>query len=375
MINESRMLQDFLEYVQIPCHTLNERQIADLLTKQLTELGFDVKEDMAGKKLGGNTGNLIATRKGTVTTAPTLMLTAHMDCVEPCEGVKPVIKDGVITSDGTTILGGDDKAGVAAIMEALHTIQEQGLPCGDLQVVFAIAEEGGVNGSKNMDRELLHADMGFTFDTSGAPGRIVCKAPGQNKLRVTVTGTPAHAGIAPEKGNSAIVALAQMITRLPNGRIDEETTCNVGTISGGVATNIVAEKASLFMEVRSRNTAKLQKLTSDMVKIFEDTAAELGVSVNVEVLPAYNPFDLPEDSPTIKLAAKAATEIGFPVSIVESGGGSDASFYNAYGIPTCVLGVGMTNAHTKEECIKEVDLYNSARLALRIIMEATELKK
>ena len=155
MINESRMLQDFLEYVQIPCHTLNERQIADLLTKQLTELGFDVKEDMAGKKLGGNTGNLIATRKGTVTTAPTLMLTAHMDCVEPCEGVKPVIKDGVITSDGTTILGGDDKAGVAAIMEALHTIQDQGLPCGDLQVVFAIAEEGGVNGSKNMDSSLL----------------------------------------------------------------------------------------------------------------------------------------------------------------------------------------------------------------------------
>lgn len=372
MIQEKRVLDEFFELVQIPCSTLNERVVADLLTKRLEDLGFTVVEDTAGEKLGGNTGNLVATRKGTVPEAPMIMLTAHMDCVEPCANIKPQLKDGLITSDGTTILGGDDKAGVVAILEALRVIKEKDLPYGDIQVVFTIAEEGGVNGSKNMDSSLLKAKLGFTFDTSGAPGRIVHKAPGQNKVRAVITGKAAHAGNAPEKGINAIVAAGHMLTKLPQGRLDEETTCNIGTISGGRATNIVADEATILLETRSRNKAKLDKLTADVVAIFEAGAKETNTTVDVKVLPAYDPFDLAVDSETIKLASKAAETLGFPVNVVESGGGSDASFFNAYGVPTAVLGVGMTNVHTKDECLLEEDLYNSARLATQIIIEATK---
>ena len=371
MIQEKRILDEFLELIQIPCSTLKEREIADLLTKRLEAFGFTVEEDNAGEKLGGNAGNLVATLKGNVPSAPMIMLTAHMDCVEPCANIKPQIKDGLITSDGTTILGGDDKAGVVAILEALRVVKEDNLPHGDIQVVFTIAEEGGVNGSKNMDSSLLKAKLGYTFDTSGAPGRIVHKAPGQNKVRATITGKAAHAGNAPEKGINAIVAAGHILTKLPQGRIDEETTCNIGTISGGRATNIVAEEAVIFMETRSRNKAKLAKLTDEVVAIFEQGAKDTNTSIKVEVLPAYDPFDVPVDSETIRLASKAE-ELGFTVNVVESGGGSDASFFNAYGVPTAVLGVGMTNVHTKEECIKEEDLYNSARLALQIIVEAAK---
>lgn len=375
MINETRTLETFYQYIAVPCSTLQERAIADMLTAELVELGFSVVEDNAGQKLNGTAGNLVATKKGSLTAAPTIMLTAHMDCVEPCTQITPILKDGLITSDGTTILGGDDKAGVTAIMEALRCITENNIPHGNLQVVFTIAEEGGVNGSKNMDRSLLKADMGFTFDTSSSPGRIVHKAPGQNKLRITVTGTPAHAGNAPEKGNSAIVALAKLITALPHGRIDEETTVNIGTISGGRATNIVAEEASLFMETRSRDIAKLKRITDEVIHIAEENAKNTNTKVTIQVLPAYDPFNVPVDSPTVALAKNASETLGFPVQVVESGGGSDASFFNAYGVPTVVLGVGMTNVHTKQECLLEEDLYNSARLAVQLIVEVSQLTK
>lgn len=373
MLNEKRILAEFFELVQIRCSTRNERQIADLLTKRLEELGCTVTEDNAGEKIGGNTGNLVANLKGTVD-APTVMLTAHMDCVEPCEGIKPVIKDGLICSDGTTILGADDKAGVTAILETLRVLKEDNIPHGDIQVVFTCAEEGGVNGSKNMDRSLLKADLGYTLDTHGAPGKIVFMAPGQNKIFVRVEGKAAHAGIAPEKGNNAIVALAKMLTKIPQGRIDEETTCNVGTIKGGEATNIVAEFAEMLMETRSRNKAKLDKLTADCMKIFEEGGKETGTKVTVELRPAYNPFTIDKDSLTIKVAAVAAEKLGFEVRVEESGGGSDANFFNAYGIPTTVLSVGMNNGHTKQESIREKDLYDSARLALQIVKEVASAK-
>lgn len=373
MIQEKRVLDEFFELVQIRCSTLDEREMADLLTKRLTDLGFTVEEDDAGQKLGGNTGNLVATLKGNVPSAPMIMLTAHMDCVEPCVNIKPILKDGVITSDGTTILGSDDKAGVVAILEALRVLKEKNLPHGDLQVVFTIAEEGGVNGSKNIDQSLLKAKFGYTFDTSGAPGKIISKGPGQYKIFATVHGKTAHAGIAPEKGNNAIVAAAKIISRLPQGRIDEETTCNIGTIHGGTATNIVAEEVKIVMETRSRNMQKLEDLTAQYVRIFEEGAKETGVTLDLETRLSYSPYVIEENSPVVQIAAQAARDLNFEVKIQESGGGSDANFFNAYGIPTTVLGVGMTNAHTKQECILEQDLYNSARMALQIIQNVAKM--
>lgn len=376
-INEKRILAEFLELVQIKSSTLDEREIADLLTKRLTELGGKVTEDNAGEKLGGNTGNLVAdfpATKGKENT-PAVMLTAHMDCVEPCGGVKPVVENGLIRSDGTTILGADDKAGICAILETLRQLAENNIPHGPLQVVFAVAEENGVHGSQNLDASLLHSDMGYTFDTHGEPGSMSYMAPGKNQIHIQVIGKPAHAGVEPDKGISAICAAGKLIATAPQGRIDFETTCNLGKIKGGSATNVVPECCDIYYEARSRNKAKLDDLTAKICQHFTAGEKETNCKITATVSPDYDPYLLAKDSPAIAIASKAAQNLGFAVKLEESGGGSDANHYNEYGVPTVVCAVGETNAHTKEECIKEKDLYNAARWAIEIVKEAANSTK
>lgn len=374
MIHKERMLREFFELVQIPCSTRQERQVADLLTKKLEGLGFSVTEDDAGKILGGTSGNLIATLPATKKGTPVLMLTAHMDCVEPCGDIHPRIEDGIIRSDGNTILGADDKAGVTSILEALRVIDEEKIPHGAIQVVFTVAEEGGVNGSKNMNRSLLTADFGYTLDTGGHPGKIVSKAPGQDKLFIKIKGKAAHAGLAPEKGINAITAAGIIMADLPYCRIDEETTFNIGTIRGGKATNIVPDLVEIAAETRSRNKEKLAALTKRICTLFEEGAARTGTEISIEISHSYDPYSHDPEAPVVHFAAQAAEKLGFPVQIVESGGGSDANFYNTYGVPCAVLGVGMTNAHTTEEHIAEQDLYDAAALTLQIIKDTAAIK-
>lgn len=377
MINKERIRKEFLELIQIRCSTHDEREIGDLLTKRLQELGGTVKEDQAGEKLGGNCGNLVADFPATagMEKVPTVMLTAHMDCVEPCAGIHPIIENGIIRSDGTTILGSDDKAGVTAILETLRQLREQGLPHGPLQVVFTISEENGVHGSQNLDSSLLYADMGFTLDTHGHPGVMSYKAPGKNQIHIHIAGKAAHAGVEPEKGINAIVAAGTLLADAPQGRIDVETTCNVGRIAGGSATNVVADSCDVYYESRSRDKKKLEEITQRIVDHFKRGEKTTGCHITAEVSPDYGPYEIPQDAPAIEVASRAAKKLGFPLELEESGGGSDANHFNTYGVPTVVLGVGMTNCHTKEEYIEEKDLYDSAEWALAIVLEAAKETK
>ncbi len=377
MINKERIRKEFLELIQIRCSPHDEREIGDLLTKRLQELGGTVKEDQAGEKLGGNCGNLVADFPATagMEKVPTVMLTAHMDCVEPCAGIHPIIENGIIRSDGTTILGSDDKAGVTAILETLRQLREQGLPHGPLQVVFTISEENGVHGSQNLDSSLLHADMGFTLDTHGHPGVMSYKAPGKNQIHIHIAGKAAHAGVEPEKGINAIVAAGTLLADAPQGRIDVETTCNVGRIAGGSATNVVADSCDVYYESRSRDKKKLEEITQRIVDHFKRGEKTTGCHITAEVSPDYGPYEIPQDAPAIEVASRAAKKLGFPLELEESGGGSDANHFNTYGVPTVVLGVGMTNCHTKEEYIEEKDLYDSAEWALAIVLEAAKETK
>ena len=373
MIDQKRVLKEFFTLVSIRCSTLDEREIADLLTKRLRDLGAaEIHEDGAGKALGGNTGNIIANFKGTVADVPIVMLTAHMDCVEPCANINPVLKDGVIRSDGTTILGADDKAGVVAILETLRCLKEQNIPHGDLQVVFTVAEEGGVNGSRCLDTSLLHADLGYTLDTHGHAGTAAFKAPGKNQLVVRIVGKAAHAGIDPEAGRNAITAAGRVLTAVPQGRIDAETTCNVGKIAGGTATNVVAEFCTIHFESRSRDKAKLDALTQRIVDAVHSALDGTGCTAEITVKKDYDPYELPQDALPIRYLCRAAEKLGFPVVLEEEGGGSDANHFNAYGIPTTVLGVGMEDCHTKEESILAQDLYDAAELTLAIVREIAE---
>jgi len=374
MVNKQRVLTDFFELVKIKCSTKDERQVSDILKARLVELGMEVTEDKTGEKIGGNCGNVIAYTKGTVD-APALMLTAHMDCVEPCGGIKPQLNDGIITSVGDTILGGDDKAGIVAILEALRLIGEKNISHGPIQVIFTVAEEGGLNGAKNIDPAALKADFGYAFDSGGAPGEIINMAPGQNSINVVVHGKKAHAGVAPEDGINAIVVAGKAMAELNYGRIDFETTSNIGLISGGVATNIVPDMVELKCEARSRNMEKLEIQTHYMKETFERVAAANGARAEVTVEKAYGPYVLMEDAPVVTLAVKASQSIDLTPEIKATGGGSDANFFNNYGVPTAVLGVGMSKVHTTDEYIKEVDLYNSAELVVALIKTAAAMKK
>lgn len=367
MINRERLLAEFFELIKIDSPTRNERQVADILKNRLESLGMVVTEDQAGMAIDGNCGNVFAYLKGNLPQAPVLLLSAHMDTVDPCLSIEPVLKDGRITSAGATILGADDKAGIAPILEALRTIQEQRIPHGDIQVIFNVAEEGGLNGSKNLDKTLLKADLGFVLDAVGQPGIIILEAPGQDRINVTIKGRASHAGANPEDGISAIVVAAKAIASLQTGRIDEETTSNFGTIQGGRATNIVADRVEITCETRSRNTGKLERLTIEMGETFKNSAAEMGAVAEVDVTRLYDPFTIMKESEVAILAAQAARSANLTATFEATGGGSDANYYNLYGVPCVVLGMGMQKPHTTDEFIEEEDLYRSASLVMEII--------
>ena len=371
MINEARMLEEFFELVRMDCPSGQEKSVAEVLRHRLESLGCTVAEDQAQQHFEGNCGNLIATLPATKASAPTVLFTSHMDCVSPCLSIQPRLENGRITSAGDTVLGGDDKAGITAILEGLRALKESGKPHGAVQIVFTVHEEGGLKGSKHMDAALLKADFGYALDADGAPGEIVTMAPGQDSITAIVHGKKAHAGLAPEEGINAIQAAGNALAALKIGRIDEETTANVGLIQGGTATNIVPDHVEIQAEARSRNLAKLEAQSRHMKETVERVCQEYGASAEVTVQRQYDSFSLAPDSPAVSLAVAAAHQINLPVHITGTGGGSDANHFNRKGVPTAVLGVGMKKVHTTEEYIAEKDLYDSARFVLAILEQAS----
>lgn len=369
-MNTERLLEDFFNLVRIRSPARDERAIADVLAGRMAEMGMAVTEDDVGSKIGGSAGNLFGYLEGSVAAAPRLLLSVHMDTVEPCDNIKPQLKNGVITSDGTTILGADCKAGMAAIFEALRVVRETGEPHGDIQLVITVAEEGGVNGSKHLDPARLRADIGYVLDTDGPPGEIVVQAPGKDRIDVVIHGKKAHAGIAPELGVNAVALAARALARLPMGRVDAETTINVGMINGGGATNVVPDRVVFAIETRSQNKTKLDFLTGQACQSIAEEAARGGGRAEIQAKRDYEPYGLAADALQVTLARRAMESIGLVPQYKPTGGGSDANFFNSYGVPTAVLGTGMTNVHTVEECILEKDLYKLAELTLAIIRTA-----
>lgn len=373
MVNKERMLAEFKEIVAIPCHSLQERPVFDYLAAKLSALGFTVEEDDAGEKLGGNCGNLWGFLPGNAAGATRVLLSSHMDGVEPCGGTVVVQRDGVLYSDGTTILGGDDKSGVVGILEGLRLLLESSLPHGDIQVLFTIAEEGGVNGSRCMDPARLRADVAYALDGEGAPGEIIIGAPGQYKYTINVHGKKAHGGLEPEKGINAVMLAAKALAEVRRfGRIDEETTANIGIISGGVATNVVPELVTIEGDARSRSAEKLLAIRDEIVGTIVAGVEKHGGKADTVIEKKYNSFLLSEDSEAVRLAKEACRIFGFKPDVSLTGGGSDANFINEYGVPCVILGTGMSAVHTVEEYIKEEDLYNSALMVYGILQAAVK---
>ena len=372
-VNKERMLAEFKEVVAVPCHSLQERPVFELLRAKLEVLGFTVEEDDAGEKLGGNCGNLWAFLPGNKAGATSVLFSAHMDGCEPCGGTTVVQKDGYLYSDGTTILGGDDKSGVVGILEGVRMLVEENAEHGDIQILFTIAEEGGVNGSRCMDRSKLKAEVAYALDGEGAPGEVVIGAPGQYKWKISVHGKTAHGGVEPEKGINAIMIAAKALAEVERyGRIDEETTCNVGIIGGGVATNVVPDLVVIEGDVRSRNNDKLEAVREELVSTICNAVEKFGGKVTAEVEHKYSGFFIDTNSTVVKLAERACELYDLPLDITQTGGGSDANFFNTYGVPCVILGTGMKNVHTVDEFLKEEDLYNSALMVYGILQAACE---
>ncbi|RKD26651.1 peptidase T-like protein [Caminicella sporogenes DSM 14501] len=366
MVNKERLVNEFMKYVQIDSLTRSEGNFAKFISEELEKLGLEVIFDNAGEKIGSDTNNIIATLKGDKNGEP-IMFCCHMDTVTPGEGIKPVIKDGVIYSDGTTILGGDNKAGIAAVIEALKVIKEQNISHSDIEIVFTIAEEGGLNGSKNLDYSKIKSKRAYVLDSGGEPGEIIIRGPAQDKIDVKIKGKPAHAGVCPEEGISAIQVAAAAISRMKLLRIDEETTANIGVINGGKVTNIVTPEVEIKAEARSLSVEKLDKQTTHMIECFKNAAEEFGAQVEIETSRAYGAFRIDENDEIVELVKKACKNIGLKAYTNSTGGGSDTNILNVNGIKAVNLGIGERKPHTLEEHLRIEDLVNTSRLVLEII--------
>jgi len=366
MINETRLRKTFLDLLRINSPSGHERAIMDYLRPALETLGFAVTEDGAGRAIGGNAGNLIARWPGTVE-APTLFFNAHVDTVRPTDRLKLRLEDGVVRTDGKTILGGDDKTGVVVLLETFRLLAEQNLPHGPIELVYTVSEENGLRGAKALDLSPFQASLGFVLDGGLPMGTITLAAPTQHNLRVQVKGRKAHAGVHPEDGVNAIAAASAAIAAMRQGRIDAETTANVGVIRGGEATNIVPDLVEVHCEARSHAPHKLAAQIKHMKDCFRTAAYRYGAEVQVEVTERYRAFRVPEDAPVAQLAARASERAGFKPLFQVSGGGSDANIFNERGLPCVILACGEQGPHTTEECVALSDLADAVRWMLAIV--------
>jgi tripeptide aminopeptidase len=371
-INKDRVVNEFMELVQVDSETGYEAEIAQVLKQKFMELGLEVVEDQAKEKTGHGANNLICTLKGTKSSADTIYFTSHMDTVVPGKGIKPSIKDGYIVSDGTTILGADDKAGLAAIFEAVRTLKESNIEHGDVQFVITVGEESGLVGAKALDPALINAKFGYAIDSNGAVGDIIVAAPTQAKIYTIIKGKTAHAGVAPEKGVSAITLAAKAIAKMPLGRIDEETTANIGRFEGGKQTNIVVDHVEILAEARSLVPEKMEAQVAKMKEAFETTAKELGGEAIVKVQVMYPGYKQEAGDEVVEVASRAAQAIGRESKLLQSGGGSDANVIAGFGIPTVNLAVGYEEIHTTNERIPVEELVKISELVTEIIKEVAK---
>jgi tripeptide aminopeptidase len=357
MVDGNRLLNTFLSLVRIDSPSGQESAIREALVRRLRELGLKVQVD--------DTGNVLGRLEGE---GEPLLLSAHMDTV-PGVGIQPVVNDGLVCSDGTTILGADDKSGLAVILEALETLRENGSRPA-LEVALSVGEEVGLVGVKGMDMDWFRARQALVLDMGGPINEVVSAAPVSDKFDAVVYGRAAHAGSNPEDGINAIAVAARGIARMPLGRIDDETTANIGVIEGGQAVNVVPDWVSMRGEARSHDVDKLDAQIATMCQALQDQVdAHPGARLEVHVTRSYQAYRLAEDAPALRRVAAALQAIGEgPLLLKASGGGSDANVFNERGIVAVPISTGMSGVHTNRECITVADMVRCAELVLHALL-------
>lgn len=376
MINRTRMIKDFVEFVKIASPSKKEKQFASHIKRILDKLGLKTFFDNTGKTINGDCGNLIARFKGN-RPVPSIVFCAHFDTVESGAGINPQIKNGIISQKGETILGADDKSAIAEIIEMLRVIKENNIPTGDIEILITVAEEIGLLGAKHFNSKILKSRFGYVLDTEGS-NRVVIKAPAAKRLLFNIHGKESHAGMAPEEGISAIKIAGIALGKMRLGRIDHETTANIGIIQGGVAVNIIPNLVVMKGGARSHDLRKLENQVAHMKKCALDAVKGIKIrvgnkkftpSVKIEIKDSYPKMALSENSRSVKLILKAGKRLDRKLDCIAAGGGSDANIFNNKGIEMPIVSCGMQKVHTKDEFIRIDDMVKATELLLAIINE------
>lgn len=370
VFDAKRITDEFLELVSVDSESLAERVMADRLTEKLKKIGFEVTEDDAGSKIGGNAGNLFATIRGDIPGKP-ILLAGHMDTVAPGRSKKPVLHPGgKITSDGTTVLGADDMAAVTEILSGIRAVREAGVPHRDIEVLFTAAEEPFGLGSGAFDYSKVQAGSAYVLDATGPVGTVIVKAPTILSFSVRVKGRGAHAGFEPEKGINAIKIASLAIAGIEQGRIDHDTTLNIGLIEGGSVVNAVPAECRVFGEIRSYDHGKALSALSRVESAFRKEAGKLAADIEAEYTVKLRAYETQADSDTVVLAKRSISLLGIEPVLSKTFGGSDNNNLAAHGIEGVVLSCGMYDPHTVKEYTNVSDLTEGAKLVANLITGA-----
>jgi len=392
-IHVERLAATFVQLCEIDSPSRREKKVSDFLVKTFQDLGAaTIAEDQSAKQTGADCGNLVVSfpGRGNGANQEAILFACHMDTVEPGCGVEVLRNGDIFTSRGNTVLGSDDKSGIAAVIELIRILRGNNIDHAPLELLFTTCEEIGLLGAKGLDRSLLTAGCGYALDSTGID-RVIVGAPAANKLKIEVYGIAAHAGLHPEQGISALCVTANAITNLRLGRLDEESTANFGLIHGGVATNIIPDHITIEGEVRSHSLAKLTEHTEEIKRTFQQViecwplppslapaplghpcpsplppASDILPAVEISVHPEYPAMHLAMDAPVITRVQEAGRNLGRTLEFQIAGGGSDANIFNSFGLPTAIIATGMNKVHTTDECLDLKDLIRLTELLYAI---------
>lgn len=361
-MNNQRLIDLFLDVAKINALSGNEKPLADFIKSFLSNLGYRVSEDNSQEFTNSNTGNLICK----IGSGGNFVMLSHMDTARPTGNVKPIILDDKIISSGDTVLGVDNRAGVSVLLYTLENIAKEKISVKDFTVAFTTCEETTLFGSKNLG---INGEIknGFIFDSGYRPGNFIYSACGAIGLKIKIIGKASHSGIAPEKGINSMQAAVKAISQLPLGRIDEETTMNIGTLSSGSAVNVIPEITELEGEVRSFNVKKAEDNFNLLVNIFKNEAEKIGAKIEIKYFWDFVPYTINESSYVYKEVVRAIKNVGLEPTPKISLGGSDANSLNGRGIESINLGIGAQNPHSNDEFIFIEDLVKSAEIALELV--------
>ncbi len=369
MAAQSETLDLFLELAALPSPPGEERAVADAVLRYLRAVGLEPDEDDRGAGIGSTMGNVYARLEPTAPGTP-LFFCAHLDTVPPTGPLEPVVEHGVVRNAGGTILGADDKSAVVAMLDGVRRVLAENRPHAGIELLFTPKEEVGLLGAAAFDHDRLHAQLGYVYDQAAPIGEIVLGAPWSQALEVTFHGRAAHSGMYPEEGRSAVQAAAKAIADLRLGRVDEQTTANVGVISGGTAGNIVPEWCTFRAEARSQEERRLNELVQEMVDACSFAATATECEVETELRKSYNGYRFRRDEEVVQLAARALASRGYEPTYALSGGGADANVFNDRGRRCVNLANGMTDIHTPDERIAVDDLDAMVEVTLALVEAA-----